>query len=312
MDDTSQHGSQAGEGPFDRALTRMRRQRAADRDDADDFLFEIAADDIIERCHAVNRTFAAACDLGCGDGRIGRQLVETGKVEHAIGLDGAFGWARNAPFPAAVGDEEALPLRAGHFDLVVSAMALHWVNDLPGALIQIRNALKPDGLLLATMLGGDTLIELKTALIEAESEITGGASPRVSPFADVRDLGGLLQRAGLALAVADTDRLTVRYAEPMALIAELRRAGAQNALTVRSRMPLGARVLARACEIYRDQFADGDGRVRATFQLVHLTGWAPDPSQRQPLRPGSAKARLADALKTQEQPAGEKTPVPRG
>jgi SAM-dependent methyltransferase len=203
-------------------------------------------------------------------------------------------------------DEEALPFRDGSLDLVVSALALHFVNDLPGTLVQIRRALKPDGLFLAAMLGGETLTELRRAFAEAEVELEGGISPRVVPFPDLRDLGALLQRAGFALPVADIERLTVRYATVFALMHDLRRMGATNALIERRRMPLRRATLLRMAEIYGRRFADPDGRLRATFEIVWLSGWAPDPSQQKPLQPGSAKMRLADALGTRELPAGEK------
>ena len=182
-------------------------------------------------------------------------------------------------------------------DLVVSLLALQTVNDLPGALIQIRRALKPDGLLMAALIGGETLTELRQSLTIAESEILGGASPRVAPFVDVRALGGLVQRAGLALPVVDLDRVVVRYSDLFALISDLRAMGAANALDARSRAPLRRDILVRAAETYAARFADPDGRLRATFDIVWLSGWAPDESQQKPLKPGSAKARLADALK---------------
>jgi SAM-dependent methyltransferase len=205
-----------------------------------------------------------------------------------------------------VADEETLPFRDGSLDLVVSALALQFVNDLPGALIQIRRALKPDGLFLAALIGGDSLAELRAAFAQAESEVEGGISPRVAPFADLRDLGALLQRAGLALPVTDIDRVTVRYASPLALMHDLRRMGATNVLTERRRKPLRRATLRRLFEIYAERFADPDGRIRATFEIVWLSGWAPHESQQQPLKPGSARARLADALRTTEIPAGEK------
>ena len=207
---------------------------------------------------------------------------------------------------AVVADEEALPFRDASLDLVVSALALQFVNDLPGTLIQIRRALKPDGLFLAAMIGGDSLAELREAFAAAEAEVEGGVSPRVAPFADLRDLGALLQRAGFALPVTDVDRLTVRYASPLALMHDLRRMGAGNALTERRRTPLRRATLRRMLEIYAERFADPDGRIRATFEIVWLSGWAPHESQQQPLEPGSAKTRLADALRTQEISAGEK------
>jgi SAM-dependent methyltransferase len=203
--------------------------------------------------------------------------------------------------PTIVADEEALPFASGSFDLIVSALSLQWANDLPGALVQIRRALAPDGLFLAAVIGGQSLMELRTALTAAEAELTGGASPRVAPFADVRDLGGLLQRAGFALPVTDVEPLIVRYASMFALLRDLRAMGATNALTERSRVPLRRAVLTRAAEIYADRFSDSDGRVRATFEIVWLSGWAPHNSQQKPLAPGSARMRLADALNASEE-----------
>lgn len=203
-------------------------------------------------------------------------------------------------------DEEALPFADGSLDLIVSALALQSVNDLPGALAQIRRALKPDGLFLAALLGGETLTELRQSFAAAEAEIDGGVSPRVAPFADLRDLGALLQRAGFALPVVDTDRVTVRYATAFDLMRDLRGMGATNALTERRRVPMKRATLLRMASIYAERFGDPDGRLRASFDIVWLSGWAPHESQQQPLRPGSAKARLADALKTSELPAGEK------
>jgi SAM-dependent methyltransferase len=205
-----------------------------------------------------------------------------------------------------VADEELLPFRDGALDLVVSALALQFVNDLPGALIQMRRALKPDGLMLAALLGGDTLTELRQAFAIAEAEIEGGASPHVAPFADVREMGALLQRAGFALPVTDVERLTVRYSSPFILMGELRRMGATNVLAERRRKPLRRATLARMAKVYAERFSDRDGKVRATFEVIWLSGWAPHESQQQPLRPGSAQARLADALGTREIGTGEK------
>jgi SAM-dependent methyltransferase len=190
---------------------------------------------------------------------------------------------------------------------VVSSLALHWVNDLPGTLLQIRRVLQPDGLFLAVMAGGETLNELRHSLAAAESEVEGGLSPRVAPFVEVRAMGTLLQRAGFALPVADVDRLTVRYADLAGLFRDLRAMGATNALTARRRRPLRRRTLQRAAEIYAERFADADGRLRATFDLLWVSAWAPHESQQQPLKPGSAKMKLADALGTQELSAGERT-----
>jgi SAM-dependent methyltransferase len=198
--------------------------------------------------------------------------------------------------PRLGADEEFLPFGPGTLDLVVSGLSLQFVNDLPGVLLQVRQALKGDGLFLAALLGAGSLSELREAFLVAETEIYGGATPRVAPFADVRALGGLLQRAGFALPVADVDTLRVTYPHPLALMTELKGMGASNVLAERSRRPMTRRLLARGAEVYGERFATPDGRVPATFEIVTLTGWAPDPSQPKPLRPGSATSRLADAL----------------
>jgi SAM-dependent methyltransferase len=197
-----------------------------------------------------------------------------------------------------IADEEALPFADSALDLVVSGLSLQAVNDLPGVLVQVRRALKPDGLFLAALLGGDTLTELRQSFAMAESELDGGVSPRVAPFPDLRDLGGLLQRAGFALPVTDVDRITVRYATPLALLHDLRHMGAANPLVERRRVPLRRATFMRAMEAYAACFADADGRVRASFDIIWLSGWSPHESQQKPLRPGSAKKRLADALGT--------------
>ncbi len=208
-----------------------------------------------------------------------------------------------------VGDPEALPLATGSLDLAVSLLALHAVNDLPGTLIQLRRALRPDGLFVGCLLGGATLTELRQSFAQAESEVEGGVSPRVAPFAAVREAGGLLQRAGFALPVADTDTLTVRYADPFGLMRDLRAMGMTNVLTERRRTPLRRATLLRTAEIYAERFADPDGRVRATFEVLWLSGWVPHETQQKPLRPGTAKTRLADALGTVElKPEGGTTP----
>ena len=278
---------------FDRTLLRARRRRAAALGPAT-FLIDRVAEDFSDRLATVLRRFELAVDLGTPTDALRRALAASGKVDRIIGAD------------AVVADEELLPFRDGSLDLVVSALALQFVNDLPGTLIQIRRALKPDGLLLAALVGGDTLTELREAFAAAEAEIEGGVSPRVAPFADLRDLGALLQRAGFALPVTDVDRLSVRYASPFALMHDLRRMGATNTLVERRRRPLKRATLARMAEIYGGRFADADGRIRATFEIVWLSGWAPHESQQQPLRPGSAQHRLADALGTREISAGDK------
>jgi SAM-dependent methyltransferase len=239
---------------------------------------------------AVLRTFERAADIGTPANTLQRALAgKVGSIDHI-----------------EIGDDEVIRVPDTSLNLAVSALALQFVNDLPGVLVQLRRALKPDGLLMAAMIGGDSLSELRQAFAQAESEIEGGLSPRVAPFADLRDLGGLLQRAGFALPVIDSERITVRYATVFNLMHDLRRMGATNVLAERRRAPLRRTTLLRMAEIYGERFADPDGRLRATFEIVWLSGWAPDPSQQKPLKPGSAKARLADALNTREIPAGDK------
>jgi SAM-dependent methyltransferase len=256
----------------------------------------------------VLRRFECAVDLGTPTDAARRVLAASGKVGAIIVADAACGalsaaagcGGAEAPRLVVAADAEALPFRDASLDLVVSLLALQFVNDLPGTLIQIRRALKPDGLLLAALAGGDTLIELRQAFAAAEAEIEDGVSPRVAPFSDVRDMGALLQRAGFALPVTDVDRIIVRYRSPLALMHDLRRMGATNPLVERSRRPLKHAILLRMMEVYAERFSDPDGRVRATFEIVWLSGWAPHASQQKPLAPGSARQRLADALGTRE------------
>jgi SAM-dependent methyltransferase len=294
------------QGPiiFDRTLLRGRRRRAQTAG-ASDFLIERAAEDIAERLSAVLRRFELAVDLGTPGDAVRRALAASGKVGTIVAANPLVAATQGA-WLTVVADEEALPFRDGSLDLVVSGLSLQFANDLPGVLVQIARALRPDGLLLAALLGGDTLVELREAFAIAESEIESGVSPRVAPFADLRDMGALLQRAGFALPVTDVERLTVRYASPLALMHDLRRMGATNALVERRRRPLRRATLARMMQIYGERFADADGRIRATFEIIWLSGWAPHESQQQPLRPGAARQRLADALGTTERPAGEK------
>jgi SAM-dependent methyltransferase len=261
------------------------------------------AGELAERLSTVTRHFDIAVDLGTPGDHLRRSLAAAGKVGRIITADSLATSAASA----VAADEEALPFCDASLDLVVSALSLHFVNDLPGTLIQIRRALKPDGLFLAALLGGETLTELRQAFAEAEAEIEGGVSPRVAPFPDLRDLGALLQRAGFALPVTDVERLTVRYGTVISLMQDLRRMGATNALVERRRAPLKRKTLLRMAEIYDQRFTDPDGRLRATFEIIWLSGWAPDASQQKPLPPGSAKMRLADALGTKELPAGEKS-----
>lgn len=290
---------------FDRALLRLRRARAAAYGGAGGFLLDEVAASIAERLAFIQRRFDVALDLGSGGAALAQALAGSGKVGTVIRAERSAGLLQGWPGLALLCDEEALPFAAGSLDLVVSGLALQWVNDLPGTLAQIAWALRPDGLLIAALAGAGTLQELREALTEAELELTGGAAARVAPFADVRAMGGLLQRAGLALPVCDMDTVSVGYADMGALIGELRAMGATNMLTG-ARKPLTRQAVRRAAEIYAERFGDPRGRVRATFNIVYVTAWAPHHSQQKPLRPGSARMRLADALKARgEPPAGE-------
>jgi SAM-dependent methyltransferase len=286
---------------FDRDLHRRRLDRAARTYAAADFLKVRAASDAVERLETIMRSFPVAVDLGARNGVFARLLADSPareRVGNLIETDLSAAMVRDRGGLQV--DEERLPFGDETLDLVVSTLALHWTNDLPGALVQIRRALKPDGLFIGALLGGSTLTELRQSLLQAEAELTDGAGVRISPFADVLDGAALLQRTGFALPVADTDRVTVRYAHPLELIRDLRAMGETNVLSERSRRPLTRQVLARACDIYLERFAHEDGRVPATFDIITLTGWAPHPHQQQPLRPGSAKTRLADALHVRE------------
>ena len=284
---------------FDRALLRTRRRRAV-AGGAEMFLLDRAADEMAERLAVVLRHFDLAVDLGTPGDALARSLAGSPKIGTLIAAEPDPHLRPARPGLAVAVDAEASPFAPGSLDLVVSALSLQAVNDLPGTLVQVRRALKPDGLFLAALLGGATLTELRQSFVEAETERDGGISPRVAPFADVRDMGSLLQRAGFALPVTDVDRFTVRYASPFALMADLRRMGATNPLVERRRVPLRRATLMRMADIYAARFSDPDGRVRATFEFVWLSGWVPHESQQQPLKPGSAKTRLADALGTVE------------
>jgi len=277
---------------FDRALLRRRQARARALG-FETFLIDRVASDLADRLGAVLREFEVAVDLGTPTDAVGGALASLTSVRKL------FRVAASADADV-IAEEEAPPFGDASLDLVVSALALQFVNDLPGALVQVRRALRPDGLFLAALLGGETLTELRQSFAATEAEIEGGVSPRVAPFADVREMGALLQRAGFALPVTDVERLTVRYSSPFFLMGELRRMGATNVLVERRRKPLRRATLKRMAEIYAERFSDADGRVRATFEIIWLSGWAPHENQQKPLRPGSAQARLADALNTKE------------
>lgn len=285
---------------FDRQLLARRRGRAVATAGEHDFLLARVADDLAERLAIVRRSFPLAANIGAHHGLVSQRIRGLAGIERIIDVDSTSNLLRDASRLRVVADEEALPFADASLDLVVSGLSLQLVNDLPGALVQIRRALKPDGLLLASLLGGATLKELRGAWIAAEAEISGGASPRVAPFADVRDLGALLQRAGFALPVVDSETVTVTYADPLKLMQEIKAMGASNMLIARRRAPATRGLLMRAAEIYVERFSAPDGRIPATFEILTLTAWAPDESQPKPLRPGSAQTRLADALGVSE------------
>jgi SAM-dependent methyltransferase len=294
---------------FDRVLHQARLDRAAPDYASADFLKRRAAEDVVMRLETILRRFPVAVDLGARNGAFSQALAASdaiAKIDVLFEADLSARMLGTGNGLKAVADEERLPFGDDTLDLAVSTLSLHWTNDLVGALIQIRRALRPDGLFIGAIFGGATLTELRQALLQAEDEVSGGASFRVSPFADAIDAAGLLQRAGFALPVADVDRVKVRYGHPIELLRDLRRMGETSVLLERSRKPMSRRVLSRAMEIYVERFAEADGRVPATFEIVAVTGWAPHENQQKPLRPGSAKMRLADALGTQEQSAGEK------
>jgi SAM-dependent methyltransferase len=285
---------------FDRALVRRRRDRAAATVHAVEPILAEAADRLLDRLDDTTRRFTRALDLG-GRGQVAPRLAARG-IPFVVSADLSPRMAAQAGRLPICADEEWLPFAEGSFDLVVAALSLHWVNDLPGALVQIRRALAPDGLFLASLPGLPTLQELRAALADAEAELRGGLSPRVSPFPDLRDGAGLLQRAGFALPVADAEDIALRYRSPLSLLADLRAAGEGNAVLARDgRTPPRALFPLAAARM-----AAGQEDVPATLRLIMLTGWGPSATQQQPARPGSATARLADALGTVEHRAGDK------
>jgi SAM-dependent methyltransferase len=300
---------------FDAAALSMRAARAARLWPRGDFLHRRAAEAIAERAQDTPRDLARLAIVGAGGGLYAQALRGVAGAARTVQLDLApmaavaaatAPWAETIPLDGALEGAWEAALEPGAFDLVVSGLALHRENDPVGALIRMRRALRPDGLFLGCLLAGRSCHELRAALAEAEAAEEGGLSPRVSPMADIRDLGGLLQRAQFAMPVADMDRVRVDYADPLALMRDLRAMGEANALAERRRTPLRRATLARACAVYVEHFSTPQGRVAATFELAHLSGWSPGPDQPTPKRPGSAGARLADALGVPERPAGEK------
>ena len=299
---------------FDQQLIRQHRQRAS-RHYADfAFLKDAAAARLADRLELIRRDFNLCLDLGAHDGRLAQLFAKhfaqdsvgdsagLGKIGHMIQSDPAVGFALAAAGHGSgiVHALDHLPYKAKSFDAVFSCLSLHWVDDLPGLMMQARHLLKPDGLLLLSLFGGKSLIELRQVLAEAEQDITGGFSPRCAPMADIRDIGGLLGRAGLALPVADSDRLTVHYPNMFKLVADLRGMGEQNAMLARLKTPTRRDVFYRAAEIYQQRFGQPDGQISASFEIVTVTGWAPHESQQKPLRPGSAAQRLATVLESNE------------
>ena len=279
---------------FDRRQVRRNRDRAAAGFAAHDFLKREISERVADRMGDIQRRFPRLLDLGCHSGVLRDSLDPRLGIEWIVGMDPSERFAQQAAThgPALAAEEEYLPFAPASFDAVVSALSLHWVNDLPGALVQARLCLKP-------------LHELRAVLTEAESEVLGGVGPRVSPFAELQDAAGLMQRAGFALPVVDSDLLTVTYENAFLLMRELRGMGEGNAVAGRRKSATPKSVFLRAAEIYQRRHGTPDGRIVASFQIIYLTGWAPHPSQQKPLRPGSAAHRLADALNAAEQPAGD-------
>ncbi|MHA7900949.1 MAG: methyltransferase domain-containing protein [Henriciella sp.] len=288
---------------FDWARVARNRDRASHRFNHYAFLKVRESTQLLERLQDSSRTFDHALDLWAHTGQAIKAMRDSGRVKAITALEPSASMRaalEQADIKVVAPQNETLPFEPASFDLVTSVLGLHWANDLPGLLMQIRTVLKPDGLFLGCLFGGGTLAELRTALIEAESEITGGISPRLSPLPSLQDMAGLLQRTGFALPVADVERVTVRYEHPIKLMQDLKGMGEQAAFAVRDgqeRRPLSPRILARMAEIYAARFSDPDGRIRASFEIIWLSGWAPAAGQPKPLRPGSGKFSLAEAVK---------------
>jgi SAM-dependent methyltransferase len=297
-------------GPFDRPIHIKRRDRSATRFEQVSFLKDRAIDDLCDRLAFINRQFDCCLDVGSHGGLMDRAIAKNSDLSNKISFlaqcDVSLKMQSKGNTPSFVGDEEHLPLAPQSLDLIVSTLSLHWVNDLPGFMAQARLSLRPDGLLLVSLLGGRTLQELRAVLAQAETEAGREPNARVSPFADAQDGAQLLQRAGFALPVADSDVVTVRYDNLFGLFRDLQSMGETAAFKSGPSKPLTRTIIARAADIYAEKFSDPDGRIRATFEIVTLTGWSPHESQQKPLRRGSAKMRLADALGVEEVSAGEK------
>jgi len=285
---------------FDRERYAARRNRAAPTFAKYDYLRQRVAGDLESRLADTPRLFENGLELGAAGGALSRSLMASGKVAHMLAADIApafTGMAEARGLAARTVDEEYLPFPEASFDLVVAPLTLHWVNDLPGALIQIRRILKPDGLFLGALFAAGTLAELRDVLTEAETELTGGLAPRFSPLPGLRDMAGLMQRAGFALPVADRDTVEVTYGHPVVLLSDLKGMAERTCFVPGTSRPLSSRILARATQLYAERFPAPRGRVKASFEIVHVSGWAPGPGQPQPLKPGSAKVNLADAVR---------------
>jgi SAM-dependent methyltransferase len=281
---------------FDRTAVRRQRDRAAPGLEAYDFLLREVADRLGDCLLDIKRTFPLALDIGCHSGQLSSVLAGRGGIEQMVQCDLSPAMVTNASGLRLAVDEEAIPFADGTFDLIISNLSMHWVNDLPGAFSQIRRALKPDGLFLCAMLGGGTLDELRQSLMAGEMAVKGGASPRVSPFVDPHDAGALMQRAGFALPVIDTDQIVLSYSNPFSMMAELRGLGEGNAVAERQRTFTSRAIFENATHHYLENYGDDDGRIPATFQIITLTGWAPHESQQQPLARGSGQTPLGDVL----------------
>lgn len=290
---------------FDARRLRRNRDRAATRFEEYAFLKTRVSSALAERLGDVSRRFPLAMDLGCHTGETGAAILEGGQVGHVLAADPSpvfAARAERAGLSAFAVPLETVPAKEESLDLIVSALSLHWTNDLPGLLAQVRRVLKPDGLFLAALFGAGTLSELRQVLLEAEVELTGGAGARVSPLPGLQDMAGLLQRAGLALPVADIEPITVRYPHMFKLLDDLKGMGERAAYATPAEQGLSRRILMRAGELYQERFADPDGRIRATFQIVWVSGWAPAANQPKPLKPGSGRVSLAQAIPRRAKP----------
>jgi SAM-dependent methyltransferase len=286
---------------FERSRIRHNRNRAAAHLVNHGFLFDWTASQIADRLHDIKKDFPLALLTGLrGGNKAAAHILDTRKIQTLLGMDMAEQLVQTSTGLNLCADEEFLPFADQSLDLLINMLGLHGTNDLPGTLIQIRRALKPDGLFLAALFGGETLRELRASLMAAEMDLKGGASPRVFPFADKPQMGNLMQRAGFALPVIDSEIVTVTYPDMFSLMKDLRFMGEGNAIIARDKKFPGKNFFPKASEFYQKNFSDPDGRLRASFEIVFLIGWSPHASQQQPLRPGSAQHRLADALNTVE------------